>query len=79
MDVDAGKLRLSNSKTGAKEVQLGDPAIAVLGGIPGEEASPWVIAGLNCDVPMHDLRFYWHCIRNPVGLGGVSLDDLRHR
>ena len=40
VDPEAGELRLPDSKTGAKIVHLGDPAIAVLRGIPGPTTAP---------------------------------------
>ena len=47
VDLDMGELRLQDSKTGAKVVHLGDPAIAVLRGIPRKEGNPWVLPGLK--------------------------------
>ena len=43
VDLEAGELRLPDSKTGAKDVYLGDPAIGVLRGISRQDESPWVI------------------------------------
>ena len=43
VDLDRGELRLPDSKTGARIVHLGEPAIAVLRGIQRNEDSPWVI------------------------------------
>ena len=45
VDLEAGELRLRVSKTGAKVVYLGDPAIAVLERIDRRDDNPWVIAG----------------------------------
>ena len=45
VDLEAGELRLPDSKTGAKVVHLGDPAISVLRGIPRMQDSPWVLPG----------------------------------
>ena len=47
VDLDMGELRLPESKTGAKVVHLGDPAIAVLRAIPRTEGNPWVLPGLK--------------------------------
>ena len=40
VDLDRGELRLPDSKTGARIVHLGEPAIAVLRGIQPNEDSP---------------------------------------
>ena len=45
VDLEAGELRLPDTKTGAKVVYLGDPAIAVLERIDRRDGNPWVIAG----------------------------------
>ncbi|MDE2914570.1 MAG: hypothetical protein OXL68_16775 [Paracoccaceae bacterium] len=45
VNLDAGELRLANTKTGAKVVHLGDPAIAVLRALDRQDDNPWVIAG----------------------------------
>ena len=78
VDLDAGELRLPDSKTGAKIVHLGDPAIAVLRGIPRPDDSPWVITGGKRDRPLHDLHYWWKRIRERAKLDGVRIHDLRH-
>ena len=45
VDLETGELRLPDTKTGAKAVHLGDPAITVLRGLPRNDDNPWVIAG----------------------------------
>ena len=47
VDLNVGELRLPDSKTGAKVVHLGDPAIAVLRGIPRKDGNPWVLPGIK--------------------------------
>ena len=78
VDLDAGELRLPDSKTGAKAVHLGDPAIAVLRGIHGQGDNPWVVTGNKPGSPLHDLHYYWKRIRKRAGLDGVRVHDLRH-
>ena len=58
VDLDMGELKLSQSKTGAKVVHLGDPAIAVLRGIPRIEDNPWVLPGMKSG---KHLRTTWQC------------------
>ena len=57
-------MRLPDSKTGAKLVHLGHPAITVLRGISREDDAPWVIAGSKPSAPLNDLRYDWRRIRN---------------
>ncbi len=78
VDLDAGELRLSDSKTGAKVVHLGDPAIAVLRGIRKQVDNPWVIAGRKPESHLTDLQHPWRRIRERAGLDDVRIHDLRH-
>src|SRR5512134_2475078 len=45
VDLDAGVLDLPDSKTGAKVVYLGQPAVEILRGAPRLPGNPWVIWG----------------------------------
>ncbi len=45
VDLRAGVLRLPDSKTGKKIVQLGEPALNVIRGIERLEGNPWVLPG----------------------------------
>ena len=78
VDLEAGELRLPDSKTGAKIVHLGDPAISVLQGIERNEDNPWVHPNRKTGKPMSDLDYYWQRIRDRAGLKGVRVHDLRH-
>ena len=78
VDLEAGELRLPDSKTGAKVVHLGDPAISVLRGIRWTEDNPWVLPGSKTGKPITDLDYYWQRIRDRAGLQGVRVHDLRH-
>ena len=76
--LEAGELRLRDSKTGAKVVYLGEPARAVLRGIAREEGNPWVIRGRRPGSRLASLHFPWGRIRKRAGLDDVRLHDLRH-
>ena len=76
--LDAAELRLSDSKTGAKVVHLGEPAVAVLRGIARVEGNPWVITGRRPGSRIASLHFPWGRIRERAGLADVRLHDLRH-
>ena len=78
VDLDAGELRLVDTKTGAKVVHLGDPAIAVLRGINRQKDNPWVIAGRKPGSHLTDLQHPWRRIRERADLDDVRIHDLRH-
>ena len=78
VDLEAGELRLPDTKTGAKVVHLGDPAIAVLRGLPRNDDNPWVITGRKPGSHLTDLQHPWRRIRARAGLNDVRLHDLRH-
>ena len=78
VDLEAGELRLPDTKTGAKIVHLGEPAIAVLQGIEKQDDNPWVIAGRKDGGHLTDLQHPWRRIRARAGLDDVRIHDLRH-
>ncbi|MGZ2411751.1 integrase [Sphingomonas sp. F9_3S_D5_B_2] len=73
-----GELRLPDSKTGKKSVQLGDAALAVLRGIPPVPGNQWVITGRGDGAHLTDLQPFWQRVRARAGLNGVRIHDLRH-
>ena len=78
VDLEAGELRLPDTKTGAKVVYLGDPAIAVLRGINRQDGNPWAVAGRKPGSHLTDLQHPWRRIRARAGLDDVRIHDLRH-
>lgn len=74
----AGELRLPDSKTGKKVVQLGGPAVEVLRGIAREEGNPWVIVGKKDGEHLTDLQPLGQRVRARAGLIDVRIHDLRH-
>ena len=78
VDLGAGELRLPDTKTGAKVVHLGEPAIAVLGRIDRRDGNPWVIVGRKPGSHLTDLQHPWRRIRARAGLDDVRIHDLRH-
>ena len=77
-DPEAAEIRLPDSKTGARVVHLGRPAVAVLRGIARVEGNPWVIAGRRPGSRVASLHYPWGRIRKRAGLDDVRLHDLRH-
>ncbi|MFN8726730.1 MAG: tyrosine-type recombinase/integrase [Rhodospirillales bacterium] len=71
-------LRLPDSKTGAKVVHLGQPAIDVLTGIKKVDKNPWVIVGTLPGARLTDLQPFWQRVRARAGLKDVRIHDLRH-
>ena len=78
VDLDMGELRLPDSKTGAKVVHLGDPAIGVLRGIPRKEGNPWVLPGLKPGKHIAYLHDSWRRILDRAGIENLRIHDLRH-
>ncbi len=76
--LDAGELRLPDTKTGAKTVHLGEPAMTVLRGIDRDDGNPWVITGRKPGSHLTDLQHPWRRIRARAGLDDVRIHDLRH-
>ena len=78
IDFSGKALRLPDSKTGAKIVHLGQPAIEVLEKIERIEKNPWVIVGTKPDARLTDLQPFWQRVRARAGLKDVRIHDLRH-
>lgn len=78
VDLRAGMLRLPDSKTGRKVVQLGEPAIQVLRSIERIEGNNWVLPGRIEGSRLTDLQPFWQRVRARAGLKDVRIHDLRH-
>lgn len=66
VDFERGVLRLPDSKTGAKVIMLGAPAVALLVSAPRQKGSVWVCPSERADSHLADLRTYWHRVRSRV-------------
>lgn len=78
VDISSKALRLPDSKTGAKVVHLGQPAVEVLQKIERVEKNPWVIVGTKPGARLSDLQPFWQRVRARAGLKDVRIHDLRH-
>lgn len=78
VDLDAGELQLSDSKTGARWVALSPTARRVLATIPPRPGNPWVITGRGATGRLPNLNMPWISVRKRAGLEGVRIHDLRH-
>ena len=78
VDFEHQCLRLPDSKSGAKVVPLGAPALALLAGLPRTEGNPHVLPGASEEGYFVGLPKIWRRVRARAGLEGVRLHDLRH-
>lgn len=78
VDFDLGALRLPDSKTGAKLVPLGAPALELLASLSRIEGNPYVIHGDKEGRHFVGLQKVWERVRARAGLEDVRLHDLRH-
>ena len=78
VDLDAGVLNLPDSKTGAKVVYLGQPAVEMLRAAPQLHDNPWVIWGRKPGAHLYGLQDVWERVRARAGLKDARIHDLRH-
>ena len=78
VDLDAGELRLPDTKTGGRAVPLAPSAVRLLTSLPRDDDNPWVIAGRKPGGHLTDLQHPWRRIRERAKLDGVRIHDLRH-
>ncbi|WP_057884236.1 tyrosine-type recombinase/integrase [Tsuneonella troitsensis] len=78
VDLPSKLLRLPDSKTGAKEVHLGNAAVKVLEHITPAADNPFVIEGRNPGAHLTDLQPFWQRLRGRAGLKNARIHDLRH-
>lgn len=78
VDLTEGLLKLPDSKTGAKNVQLGEAAMAILEAVQRDRFNPHVITGTRPGKPLCDLQPFWQRVRARAGLKDVRIHDLRH-
>ena len=78
VDMERSCLRLPDSKTGAKVIPLGAPALELLASLPRVEGNPHVLPGARANGHYVGLPKAWQRIRRRAGLDDVRLHDLRH-
>jgi len=78
VDFERQALRLPDSKTGAKIVPLGAPALAVLSTISRKKASPWVFPATRGKGHHIGMPRIWRKLRDAARLKDVRIHDLRH-
>ncbi len=78
VDLERSCLRLADSKTGPKTIQLNVPALEILAAVPRLEGNPFVLPGIKPGEHLTDIKKPWQKIRAQAGLSDVRLHDLRH-
>ena len=78
VDFERGVLRLPDSKTGAKTVPLGAPALDLLARLPRLEKEPYVCVGQSPGHHFVGIQRPWRRIRVAAGLPDLRIHDLRH-
>lgn len=78
VDFDRGVIRLPESKTGAKVIPLGTPALRILAGLPRIDGNPYVFAGDKAGAHLVGLQKIWDRVKLRAGLPDVRIHDLRH-
>ena len=78
VDFERKAFRLPDSKTGAKVVPLGAPALAVLNGLTRNKGSPWVFPASTGKGHHVGMPRIWRKLKAMAGLKDVRMHDLRH-
>ena len=78
IDFERGVARLPDSKTGAKNLPISAPALAILQALPRQSGNPHVLPGDKPDSHFVGAQKPWQRLRKAAGLEGVRLHDLRH-
>ena len=77
-EVVRNRLKLADSKSGARTVWLGEDAVALLRALPRGKPEELVFANPRTGRAFKTLGTYWYPIRKAAGLGRLRLHDLRH-
>jgi integrase len=78
VDFERGCLRLPDSKTGAKVIPLGAPALDILGRLARQDGSLWVFPAVKGDGHLVGLPRFWRRLTKAAGLSGLRIHDCRH-
>lgn len=78
IDFEQCCIRLPDSKTGAKDIPLNQPALEELERTPRLQDNPYVIPGAKDGQHLVNLNKPWRRIRAKAGLPEVRIHDLRH-
>jgi len=86
ISTEHGWIRLPDSKTGAKTVPIGAPALRLLAELPRVNGNPYVLPAarprhaIDAGKPQHfvQVQTSWEAVTKAAGIEGLRLHDLRH-
>jgi integrase len=78
VDLSRGYLRLGDSKTGAKVIPIGAPAVEVLARAPQIEGNEYVFPASSGNGHFQGTEKLWRVVRASAGFPELRLHDLRH-
>lgn len=78
VDFERSCLRLADSKSGAKVVPLGPPALAILADLKPSDVSPFVFPAESGGSAFQGTEKLWRKVRIAAGLSDLRIHDLRH-
>lgn len=78
LDLQRGYLALGDSKTGAKIIPLGAPAVEVLSGVGRIEGATYIFPASSGEGHFQGVEKVWRKVRVAAGFPGLRLHDLRH-
>lgn len=78
IDFEKQVIRLPDSKTGAKSINLNEPTIEVLQSIPRQFGNPYVVVGKVHGQPMVNIFKPWDLVRKAAKIDDFRIHDIRH-
>lgn len=78
VDFERACLRLGDSKTGAKVIPLGPPALTILAATERREGTDWVFPAESDDSTFQGTEKVWRKVRAKAGMPDLRMHDLRH-
>src|SRR5260370_34850480 len=78
VDFERRFIRFPDSKTGAKTIPLGDPAIDLLRSVPAIAGCEFVFPASRGNGHIVGLRSVWGKVMELADLRGLRIHDLRH-
>ncbi|GJM01359.1 MAG: integrase [Methyloligella sp.] len=78
IDYEKQVIRLPDSKTGARVINLNEPTIKVLEIVPRQISNPYVIVGKVHGEPMVNIFKPWDIVRKAANLDDFRIHDIRH-
>ena len=78
VDLDEGKIKLPDSKSGKKTIWLSDKARDYFEVMPRKRGNPFVFPGQRTSSHLVNLQKPWRKLRETAGIEDVRIHDLRH-